>query len=524
MSAEQPFVHLHVHTEFSLLDGLSKIDKVVARAKELDMEALAITDHGAMFGVIQFYRACKKADIKPIIGMEGYLAKQDMRVHDQSERQPYHLLLLAKDETGYKNLLKIASTAQLEGFYSKPRIDKDYLAQHAEGIICTTGCLAAEIPRMITDGREEEAKKTIGWYQDVFGKDNFFLELQQHDIPEIEVLNKWLIQNRDYAKVPLLATNDVHYVLNGDFNAHDTLLCIQTGALKSESKRMRMTDASYHLRSQHEMWSIFHEVPEALWDTVDVANMCNVTLDSKGYHLPVFPVPDGFTADSYLRYLAQRGLQWRYGSRANDEDVRARLDYELSVIHQMGFDTYFLIVWDLCRYAIIAVYCGNVRGSCAGSVVAYCLGITSIDPLANNLIFERFLNPRRVSMPAIDMDFPDDRGTEMIDYAMRKYGSDKVAAIITFGTMKARAAIKDVGRVLDYPLPEVNILTKLIPQIPSRPVTLADCLGDDTDKAVPELKKMYAEDENIKTLLDTALTVEGVARNAGTHAAAVIIV
>src|SRR5258707_9664293 len=376
---------------------------------------------------------------------------------------------------------------------------------------------------MITDGREEEAKKTIGWYQDVFGKDNFFLELQQHDIPEIEVLNKWLIQNRDYAKVPLLATNDVHYVLNGDFNAHDTLLWIQTGALKSESKRMRMTDASYHLRSQHEMWSIFHEVPEALWNTVDVANMCNVTLDSKGYHLPVFPVPDGFTAGSYLRYLAQRGLQWRYASGAIDEAVRARLDYELSVIHQMGFDTYFLIVWDLCQYAMSADIWWNVRGSGAGSVVAYCLGITSIDPLANNLIFERFLNPGRVSMPDIDMDFPDDRRMEMIDYAMRKYGSDKVAAIITFGTMKARAAIKDVGRVLDYPLPEVNILTKLIPQIPSRPVTLADCLGDDTDKAVPELKKMYAEDENIKTLLDTALTVEGVARNAGTHAAGVII-
>src|SRR5260221_4145460 len=365
MSAEQPFVHLHVHTEFSLLDGLSKIDKVVARAKELDMEALAITDHGAMFGVIQFYRACKKADIKPIIGMEGYLAKQDMRVHDQSERQPYHLLLLAKDETGYKNLLKIASTAQLEGFYSKPRIDKDYLAQHAEGIICTTGCLAAEIPRMITDGREEEAKKTIGWYQDVFGKDNFFLELQQHDIPEIEVLNKWLIQNRDYAKVPLLATNDVHYVLNGDFNAHDTLLCIQTGALKSESKRMRMTDPSYHLRTPQEMWALFghrHD-GEALWSTKRVAEMCNVNLESKGYHLPIFPVPDGYNADTYLRYLAERGLGWRYGARADAPEIKTRLNYELGVINQMGFDTYFLIVWDLCQYAHSADIWWNVRGS-----------------------------------------------------------------------------------------------------------------------------------------------------------------
>ncbi|HLY27982.1 MAG TPA: DNA polymerase III subunit alpha [Aggregatilineales bacterium] len=523
MAYPQPFAHLHVHTEFSLLDGLSKIDKLVGRAKELGMEHLAISDHGTMFGVMHFYRACKKADIHGIIGMEGYLARQDMHTKDPSERQPFHLLLLAKNQTGYKNLLKIASAAQLEGFYNRPRIDKAFLATHAEGLIATSGCLAAEIPRMIQDGRDDEARKTIGWYQDIFGKGNFFLELQHHNIPDLMKLNRWLLENKAYADVPLVVTNDTHYVLESDYDAHDTLLCIQTGTLKTDAKRLRMSDASYHLRSGQEMWALFHEVPEALENTVRIAEMCDVSLDSKGYHLPIFPVPDGFTADTYLRYLASRGLRWRYGNRAEEESYQDRLDYELGVIHQMGFDTYFLIVWDLCQYARSADIWWNVRGSGAGSVVAYCLGITNIDPIQNALIFERFLNPGRVSMPDIDMDFPDNRRMEMIDYAMRKYGSDKVAAIITFGTMKARAAIKDVGRVLDYPLPEVNGLTKLVPQIPSRPVTLADCLGDDADKSVPELKRMYEDDENVKKLLDTALTVEGVARNAGTHAAGVII-
>ncbi|MCC7451661.1 MAG: DNA polymerase III subunit alpha [Anaerolineae bacterium] len=523
MSAEQPFAHLHVHTEFSLLDGLSKIDKLVARAKELEMKSLAITDHGTMFGVISFYRACKKAEIKPIIGVEAYLAKNNMHTRDQTEKQPFHLLLLARNQTGYKNLLKIASAAQLEGFYNKPRIDRDFLAAHAEGLICTSGCLAAEIPRMVTDGREDEALRTIGWYQDVFGKENFFLELQQHDIPEIFALNRWLRDNRAYANVPLLATNDVHYVKSGDFDAHDTLLCIQTNALKSQQNRMKMTDNSYYLRSPQEMWEIFHEVPEALTNTLLVADMCDVSLDSKGYHLPIFPVPNGFTPDSYLRHLAERGLRWRYGSSADDPSIQQRLDYELRVIHSMGFDTYFLIVWDLCQFARKADIWWNVRGSGAGSVVAYTLGITNIDPIGNHLIFERFLNPGRQTMPDIDMDFPDDRRMEMIDYAMRKYGSDKVAAIITFGTLKARAAIKDVGRVLDRPLGEVNNLTKLVPQIPSRPVSLSDCLGDDPDKSVPDLKRIYNEDPEIQNLLDTAQTVEGVARNAGTHAAGVII-
>ncbi|MFN8421452.1 MAG: DNA polymerase III subunit alpha [Anaerolineae bacterium] len=518
------FVHLHVHTEYSLLDGLCKIDKLIKYTRDsLGMKSLAITDHGAMHGVVNFFRSCRDAGIKPIIGMESYLARKDMHIHDTSEKSPFHLLLLAKDNTGYKNLLQIASASQLDGFYNRPRVDKDFLAAHAEGLICTSGCLAAEIPRMIVDGREDEARQTIGWYQDVFGKDSFFLELQSHDIEELMLVNKWLVQNQNFADVPLLATNDVHYIKDTDADPHDTLLCIQTGAKKRDEKRMRMTDPSYYMRSAEEMWELFRETPDAIHNTMLVAEMCNVDLSTKGYHLPIFPVPDGFTAETYLRHLALRGMQWRFGNRANLPHLVERLNYELNTIHKMGFDTYFLIVWDLCQFARHADIWWNVRGSGAGSLAAYTLGITNIDPMANNLIFERFLNPGRVSMPDIDMDFPDDRRAEMIDYAMHKYGSDKVAAIITFGTMKARAAIKDVGRVLDYPLPVVNELTHMVPQIPSRPVTLSDCLGDDEDKSVPALKERYHDDPSIKTLLDNAMLVEGMSRNVGTHAAGVII-
>lgn len=528
-----PFNHLHVHTEFSLLDGLSKIDKLVDRAYKLGMRALAISDHGTMYGVMQFYRACIAKGIKPIIGCEAYLAKGNMRVHDATEKQPYHLLLLARNFTGYKNLLKIATTAQLEGFYSRPRVDRDYLAAHAEGIIATSGCLAAEIPRMVQDGREDEARRTIGWYQDVFGKDNFFLELQSHDIPELNTLNKWLYENAGYANVPFLATNDVHYVLNTDADAHDTLMCIQTNSLKSDEKRMKMTDASYYLRSGEEMWQIFgSEIPSALTNTILVAEMVEpFNLDKQGYHLPIFPVPTGFDASGYLRHLAMKGLEWRYGDQAYSEYVQQRIEYELGIINRMGFDTYFLIVWDLCQFARHADIWWNVRGSAAGSVVAYSLGITNIDPLHNNLIFERFLNPGRVTMPDIDMDFPDDRRSEMIEYAKHKYGDERVAAIITFGTMKARAAIKDVARTLAMPLPKVAELTSLIPNIPSKPVTIADCLGfnddpnaeDEEKKLVPQLRERYDSDPEVRSVLNTALTVEGVARNAGTHAAGVII-
>ena len=478
----QDFVHLHVHTEFSLLDGLSRIDKLVGQAQHLGMDTLAITDHGTMFGVIDFYRACKSANIKPIIGVEAYLAPNKMGDRDPNkDRKAFHMLLLAKNQTGYQNLLKISSAAQLEGFYYNPRVDREFLAAHAEGLIATSGCLAAQIPSAVMAGQEDSARDLIGWYQDVFGKENFFLELQQHDIPELEQVNKWLYANRDYADVQFVATNDVHYVMEDDYDPHDTLLCIQTSALKSESNRMRMTDPSYHLTSQAEMWGHFGEINggEALKNTRRIAEMCEIDLDSKGYHLPVFPVPPGYNADDLSALPVREGIAmalWRRCPGATPL-LRQRLDHELGIIHDMGFDTYFLIVWDLCEFAREVDIWWNVRGSGAGSVAAYSLGITNIDPIQNSLIFERFLNPGRVSMPDIDLDYPDDRRAEMIDYTARKYGEDKVAAIITFGTMGPKAAVRDVGRALDVPLDLVNRAAKLIPQEP-KPKPLMDYVAE----------------------------------------------
>ncbi|MAS32829.1 MAG: DNA polymerase III subunit alpha [Anaerolineaceae bacterium] len=517
----QDFVHLHVHTEYSLLDGLSRIDKLVNRAKDLGMDSLAITDHGTMFGVIDFYRACTTAGIKPIIGVESYLAPRSMQDRDSNvDRRAFHMLLLAKNQTGYQNLLKIASAAQLDGFYYNPRIDREFLAAHAEGLIATSGCLAAQIPSMIMAGQDDQARELIGWYRDVFGKDNFFLELQQHDIPELEVVNKWLVENREYADTPFVATNDVHYVLDTDYDPHDTLLCIQTSALKKDSSRMRMSDPSYHLTSQADMWRYFGNIQngEPLKNTRLIAEMCEVNLDSKGYHLPVFPVPDGHTADSYLRYLCEKGLRWRFGDNAlQDKVLRDRLNHELHIIHDMGFDTYFLIVWDLCEFAREADIWWNVRGSGAGSLAAYSLGITNIDPIQNSLIFERFLNPGRVSMPDIDLDYPDDRRAEMIDYTARKYGEDKVAAIITFGTMGPKAAVRDVGRALDVPLELVNQAAKLIPQEP-KPKPLMTYV-----EANPELHDLYNSSPEVHQIIETAKELQGVNRHASTHAAGVIV-
>ncbi|MBZ0288910.1 MAG: DNA polymerase III subunit alpha, partial [Anaerolineae bacterium] len=438
----------------------------------------------------------------------------------KEDKRPYHMLLLAQNETGYKNLMKIASTAQLEGYYYRPRIDRDYLAAHAEGIIATSGCLAAQIPSMIMEGKDDEAREQIGWYQDVFGKENFYLELQQHDIPELETLNKWLLEyeKSNHTHVPLVATNDVHYVLDTDYDPHDTLLCIQTGALKSDADRLRMSDPSYHLTSQDEMWRYFGNVaPHALHNTLKVAEMCDLNLDTKGYHLPVFPVPEGFDSGTYLRHLCEKGLRWRYGSRADEPEIRERLNYELGIIHDMGFDTYFLIVWDLCQFARHADIWWNVRGSGAGSVAAYSLGITSIDPIQNSLLFERFLNPGRVSMPDIDMDFPDDRRGDMIDYTARKYGEDKVAAIITFGTLGAKAAVRDVGRALNVPLELVNQAARLIPTEP-KPKPVKVYVEEN-----PELKQLYNTSNEIRQIVDTAASLQGVNRHASTHAAGVIV-
>jgi len=511
------FAHLHVHTEYSILDGFSNIKKLVQRAKDLEMPALAITDHGTMFGVVDFYHAAKDIGINPIIGVEGYLAARSMKDRDpQFDKRSSHLLLLAENQTGYQNLLKISSAAQLEGFYYFPRIDHDFLAAHSEGIIATSGCMAAEIPRAINQGNLDAAKKKIDWYYEVFGPDNFFFELQEHDIPELLAINKALIEIGPHYNARYIATNDVHYVNPSDAELQDVLLAIQTGKILSDPNRMRMTDSTYYLRSPQEMKSIFSEVPGAIENTLWIAERCDIDLSFKEYHLPNFPVPEGKTAASYLRELCEAGLRKRYQARADEPEIKERLDYELDIIHTMGFDTYFLIVWDLIQYAQRNGIWYNARGSAAGSIVSYSLEITPIDPLQHHLIFERFLNPGRISMPDIDLDFPDDRRAEMMHYCAEKYGHDKVAQIITFGTMKARAAIRDVGRVMDIPLQEVDRVAKAIPNLP--PMSIEEAL-----EKSPEFKQLYNDAPYLQKLIDTAKGMEGTVRNAGTHAAGVVV-
>ena len=526
-SEHEPFVHLHVHTEFSLLDGLSRIKHLAARAKALNQPALALTDHGTMFGVIPFYDACTAAGVKPIIGIETYVAARRLTDRDpQLDRERTHLLLLAENQTGYLNLLQLASRAQLDGFYYRPRIDLDLLAQHSEGLICTTGCMAADIPRAIGAGDLKKAHHLTGKYLDIFGRDRYFIELQEHNIPELTDINKTLMgEFQARYDLRFVATNDVHYTTPEEASPHDVLLCIQTGATVNESRRMRFTDTGYYLKSRAEMAALFGHIPGALDNSLLIAEMCNVDLSSKGYHLPIFPVPEGYDTASYLRELCEQGLARRYGeARARgDEALRTRLEHELRVIHRMGFDAYFLIVWDLCEYARRADIWWNVRGSGAGSVVAYSLGITGIDPIANGLIFERFLNPGRVSMPDIDLDYPDDRRHEMVQYAVQKYGQDKVAQIITFGTLGARAAIRDVGRALDVPLPEVDAIARLIPAIPGKPAKIVNVLDREHEFYSADLEAKYKGDPRVRELVDTAKQLEGVARHASSHAAGVII-
>ncbi|MFQ5943772.1 MAG: DNA polymerase III subunit alpha [Anaerolineales bacterium] len=513
------FVHLHVHSEYSLLDGLSRIPSLVRRAKELNMPAVALTDHGTMFGAVHFYKAAKKEGIKPLIGMEAYLAPRGMHDREhQKDSRAAHLLLLAENADGYRNLLKIATAAQLEGFYYRPRIDQAFLAAHSEGIIATTGCLSGEIPRALAQGRQQYAEERLDWYYQVFGKDRFFFELQSHDVPELEGVNQALFELAPKYDARFVATNDVHYVRPEEADLQDVLLCIQTGSVRSDPDRMRMTDDSYYLRSTQEMKELFGEVDGAIENTLWIAERASVDLDFEGYRLPPFEVPKDHTAESYLRTLCEGGLQRRYGSHAKDQELKERLDYELGVIHKMGFDAYFLIVWDLCRFAAEQGIWYNARGSAAGSIVAYCLDITLVDPIEHGLIFERFLNPGRISMPDIDMDFQDDRRSELLEYTARKYGEDKVAQIITFGTLGARAAIRDVGRVMDIPLPEVDRIAKVVPSIPGKPVTIPEAL-----ETVPNLQEAYQSSEYVRELIETAAKLEGVSRNAGTHAAGVII-
>lgn len=508
------FVHLHVHSEYSLLDGLSRTKSLAARAKELNMPAVAITDHGTMFAAIEFHDACRAQEVKPIIGVEAYLAPRTMADRDgKLDRSPYHLVLLAENETGYKNLLKISSIAQLEGFYQKPRVDKRVLENLAQGLIATTGCLTAEIPTLLVEGRKQKARELVDWYRQIF-RDRFYVELQEHGIPELTRINQDLISLAREFNLKLIATNDVHYVAKDDWFAQDVLLCVQTGALVNQTERMKMDGRDYWFKSQAEMFEVWREIPEALTNTLEIAERCDVDLSFKEYHLPKFSVPAGFTPESYLRAICEQGFRQRYAD--TPQEKIDRLNYELGVIHKMGFDTYFLIVWDLIDHARKHGIWANARGSAAGSMVAYCLGITNLDPLEHNLIFERFLNPDRISMPDIDLDFPDDARQDMINYTVNKYGKENVAQIITFGKMLAKAAIRDVGRAMDYPLSETDRVAKLIPMGPGQ--SIAGSLEN-----VKEFRDLYDNSDYIKKLIDNAKLLEGVTRNASTHAAGVII-
>ena len=527
------FVHLHVHSEYSLLDGLSQTDELVKRAAEIGQPALALTDHGVMHGAVEFFRNAKKAGIKPIIGVEAYLTPFGKSMAEKNKER-HHLLLLAQNMTGYKNLLKIASDAQLNGYYYKPRIDADYLAAHSDGLICTTGCMAAEIPSLLNDEKSpanfELAMKRLEWYLEVFGRERFFIELQEHNIPTLTKINKTLFEWAKKYRLEMVVTNDVHYARADQAVAQDTLLCVQTNALVTDSKRMRMSDHSYYLKTEQEMREVFRplaDMPDtAFTNTRKIAEMCEVDLEDKSYHLPDLPInvmPPEHNYKTFLRQLTDEGLVRIYGDRATDPEIQTRKEHELGIISKMNFDIYFLIVWDLCRHARENNIWWNVRGSGAGSIVAYALGITKIDPLKNHLIFERFLNPGRVSMPDFDLDFPDDQREEMIRYTIERYGEDHVAQIVAFGRMKARAAVRDVGRAQGVSLSEVDQIAKLIPAIPGKPVTIDSTLNPESEFYSPELEKRYKAEPMVRQLLDAARELEGVARHASVHAAAVIV-
>jgi DNA polymerase-3 subunit alpha len=524
------FVHLHVHSEYSLLDGLGRISHLAERAAELGQPALALTDHGAMHGAIEFVRAARKKGVKPLLGVEAYLTQygRPMGGRDPDlDKNRHHLLLLAENMTGYRNLLSICSDAQRDGYYYRPRVDADYLAAHSQGLICTSGCLASELPTLLKNGQEEKALQRLHWYRDLFGPDHWYVELQEHNIPELTQVNKQLFAWARRYDIPMVVTNDVHYVLEEDSTPHDVLLCVQTGSLVSQKDRMRMSGGTYFLKSGEQMRQAFQplaDLPEsAFTNTLKIAEMCDVDPEDSTYHLPDIAIPEGYTYQTYLRHLTLEGLCRRYADRADDPEVQARTEYELKVIHEMGFDVYYLIVWDLCMYARRREIWWNVRGSGAGSIVAYAIGITNLDPLRNKLIFERFLNPGRVTMPDFDLDFPDDQREEMIRYTVDKYGREQVAQIVAFGRMKARAAVRDVGRALDVPLPDVDAIAKMISAIPGKPVTIREVLTEGEDFYSADLRARYDQEAYVQELLDTASNLEGVARHSSIHAAAVIV-
>ena len=511
------FAHLHVHTEYSLLDGSNKIKEYVARVKELGMNSAAITDHGVMYGVIDFYREARKQGINPILGCEVYVAPNsrfDREVTGGDDRY-YHLVLLAENNEGYENLTKIVSKGFVEGYYYKPRVDKELLRTYHKGIIALSACLAGEVPRYLTKGMYEEAKDRALEYQEIFGKGNYFLELQDHGIPDQQLVNQQLMKLSQETGIELVATNDVHYTYADDEKAHDILLCIQTGKKLSDENRMRYEGGQYYVKSEEEMAALFPYARQALENTQKIADRCSVEIEFGVTKLPKYDVPEGYTSWEYLQKLCYEGLDQRY--RIPSQELKDRLAYELDTIRHMGYVDYFLIVWDFIKYAKdhgIAV--GPGRGSAAGSIVSYCLGITTIDPIHYQLLFERFLNPERVSMPDIDVDFCYERRQEVIDYVTRKYGKDCVAQIVTFGTLAARGVIRDVGRVMDLPYAYVDSIAKMIPQE----------LGITIDKALqmnPELRKLYESDETVTHLIDMAKRLEGLPRHCSMHAAGVVI-
>ena len=511
------FTHLHVHTEYSLLDGSNKINEYVSRVKELGMKSAAITDHGVMFGCIDFYKAAKAAGIKPILGCEVYVAPGSRfdKEKGKEEDRYYHLVLLAETQEGYQNLIKIVSYGFVDGFYYKPRVDMELLEQYHEGIIALSACLAGEVARNLARGFYEEGKEAALRYEKIFGKGNFFLELQDHGIPEQRQVNHELIRMSRETGIELVATNDVHYTYSSDAEAHDILLCVQTGKSLKDENRMRYEGGQYYVKSEEEMRRLFPYAPEAIENTGKIAERCNVEIEFGVTKLPKFDVPDGYTAWEYLNKLCFEGLDKRYTD--NKEELKKRLNYELGVIKDMGYVDYFLIVWDFIRYAREqGIMVGPGRGSAAGSLVSYTLGITKLDPIKYDLLFERFLNPERVSMPDIDVDFCFERRQEVIDYVVEKYGKDQVVQIVTFGTMAARGVIKDVGRVMDVPYAQCDTIAKMIPQ--ELNITI-----DKAMKANPELKKIYETDETVRKLIDMSRRLEGLPRHTSMHAAGVVI-
>ncbi|MDE2685027.1 MAG: DNA polymerase III subunit alpha [Chloroflexota bacterium] len=507
------FTHLHTHTEYSMLDGISRIPDLVGRTRELGMDAMSITDHGSLYGVVDFYSECKDAGIKPIIGCELYVAHGSRRDRTPNERTANHLVLIARDNTGYRNLLQLVTRSHLEGFHYRPRIDKELLHEHRQGLICLSGCPSAEVPILLADGNYNAAKEQVGWYRELFGE-NYFLELQQHaHIEQLPRINEGLIRLNRETGIPLLVTNDAHYVRQSDYQYQDVYICIQTGTNVQDDKRLRMEDSSYYIKSPAEMAALFPEFPQALDITGEIAQQCNVSLGFGQMHLPRYPTPNNEDADAYLERLCWEGFNKRYGY--NNEAARARMEYELEVVRQTSFANYFLVVWDIISFVRRQQILFGVRGSAAASVVLYCLGITDVDPMAYNLVFERFLNFERKEMPDIDMDFQDDRRDEVLRYVIDRYGSDRVAQIITFGTMGPKAALRDVGRGLGMSYGDVDRIARMVP-FKSR--TIADAMT-----ANPEFMDTYQGDAVIQTLVDNAQALEGIVHHVSTHAAGVLI-